>query len=272
MANVPALWEPSARKEVYDLLVALWPRLDDDDRVVLVMQIAGGPPAWMSDHLSETDRDQLCARRVFERLRIMQRSDPERPNAALETELARLRGIYPHWDVAPGDQAHFSFYSQSRWRTLDSVDDEVRLQSMTACEIVEEITTGSREDALDDWRQMVASDWDRMMAVLRGVAERTGPDPSSGPRRSGVFELRLRAQYLVRMCLAWSQVWTLSWHLIPALPRPPLTYWSRRRPPRSSPRCRRKAFGGHLMLCCQASLRTTLTRASQMITTGSLSL
>ena len=42
MANVPALWEPSARKEVYDLLVALWPRLDDDDRVVLVMQIAGG--------------------------------------------------------------------------------------------------------------------------------------------------------------------------------------------------------------------------------------
>ncbi|MEN5155473.1 hypothetical protein [Stenotrophomonas muris] len=177
MANVPALWEPSARKEVYDLLVALWPRLDDDDRVVLVMQIAGGPPAWMSDHLSETDRDQLCARRVFERLRIMQRSDPERPNAALETELARLRGIYPHWDVAPGDQAHFSFYSQSRWRTLDSVDDEVRLQSMTAAEIVEEITTGSREDALDDWRHMVASDWDRMMAVLRGVAERTGPDP-----------------------------------------------------------------------------------------------
>ncbi|ALA88235.1 hypothetical protein YH67_18935 [Stenotrophomonas maltophilia] len=177
MANVPALWEPSARKEVYDLLVALWPHLDEDDRTILVMRIAGGPPAWMSDHLSETDRDQLCARRAFERLRIMQRSDPERPHAALEAELARLRDIYPQWDVAPGDQAHFSFYSQSGWRTLDSVDDEVRLQSMTAAEIVEQMATLSRDDALDDWRQMVASDWDKMMAVLRGVAERAGPDP-----------------------------------------------------------------------------------------------
>lgn len=176
MANVPALWEPSARKEVYDLLVVLWPRLEEEDRTTLVMRIAEGPPACMSDHLSEADRDQLYARRVFERLRIMQRSDPERPHAALETELARLRDIYPQWDVAPGDQAHFSFYSQSGWRTLDSVEDEVRRQSMTAAEIVEELTTSQRENALDDWRQTVASDWDMMMAVLRGVAERTGPD------------------------------------------------------------------------------------------------
>ncbi|KRG48752.1 hypothetical protein ARC23_02710 [Stenotrophomonas beteli] len=176
MASAPALWEPSARKEVYDLLVALWPRLEEEDRTTLIMRIVGGPPTWMYDHLSQADRDQLCARRVFEQLRIMQRSDPERPHAALEAELARLRNIYPQWDVAPGDQAHFPFYSQSGWRTPDSVDDEVRLQSMTAAEIVEELITGSREDALDDWRQMVASDWDRMMAVLRGVTERTGHD------------------------------------------------------------------------------------------------
>lgn len=176
MANVPVLWDISARKEVYDLLVALWPQLEEDARNALVERIAAGPPAWISDHLPEADRDQLRARRVFERLRIMQRSDPERPHAAMEAELARLRERYPQWDVAPGEQAHFSFYSQTGWRALDAVDDKHRLQAMTPAEIVEELAAEQREDTLDGWREMVASDWEKMMAVLRDVADRTGPD------------------------------------------------------------------------------------------------
>ncbi len=176
MANVPVLWDISARKEVYDLLVALWPQLEEDDRNVLVERIAAGPPAWMSDHLPEADRDQLRSRRVFERLRIMQRSDPDRPHIALEAELAHLRERYPRWDVAAGEQAHFSFYSQSGWRALDAVDDKRRLQTMTPAEIVEELVTDQREGALDGWRKMVASDWEKMVAVLHGVAERKGPD------------------------------------------------------------------------------------------------
>jgi len=176
MANVPALWDISARKEVYDLLIALWPQLEEEARNALVERIAAGPPAWMSDHLPEADRDQLRARRVFERLRIMQRSDPERPHAAMEAELARLWERYPQWDVAPGDQAHFSFYSQSGWRALDAVDDKHRLQAMTPAEIVEELAAEQRDDTLDGWREMVASDWGKMMAVLRDVADRTGPD------------------------------------------------------------------------------------------------
>lgn len=176
MPNVPALWDLSARKEVYDLLIALWPQLEEDHRSTLVERIAAGPPAWMSDHLPEADRDQLRARRVFERLRIMQRSDPGRPHTAMEAELARLRERYPQWDVAPGEQAHFSFYSQSGWRTLGTVDDKRRLQVMTPAEIVEELAADQREDTLEGWREMVASDWEKMMAVLQGVTERTGPD------------------------------------------------------------------------------------------------
>lgn len=176
MAKVPGLWDVSTRKEVYDLLVALWPQLGEADRSTLVERIAAGPPAWMSDHLPEADREQLRARRVFERLRIMQRSDPERPHAAMEAELARLRDRYPQWDVAPGEQAHFAFYSQSGWRALDSVDDKHRLQAMTPAEIVEELATDQRENTLEGWREMVASDWGKMMAVLRGVSERIGPD------------------------------------------------------------------------------------------------
>src|SRR5688572_26037119 len=103
MANAPALWDASARKEVYDLLVALWPQLEEGDRDVLVERIVAGPPAWMSDHLPEADRDQLRARRVFERLRIMQRSDAERPHRAMEAELARLKERYPQWEVAQGE-------------------------------------------------------------------------------------------------------------------------------------------------------------------------
>ncbi|OGT58893.1 MAG: hypothetical protein A3E01_05840 [Gammaproteobacteria bacterium RIFCSPHIGHO2_12_FULL_63_22] len=176
MANVPALWDISARKEVYDLLVALWPQLEEDARNALVEKIAAGPPAWMSDHLPEAERDQLRARRVFERLRIMQRLDPERPHAAMEAELARLRVRYPKWDVAPGEQAHFSFYSQSGWRALEAVDDKRRLQAMTPAEIVEELSADQREGTLNGWREMVASDWEKMMSVLRDVADRTGPD------------------------------------------------------------------------------------------------
>lgn len=176
MVKAPALWDISARKEVYDLLVALWPHLEEDARDTLVMRIAAGPPAWMSEHLTEADRDQLSARRIFERLRIMQRSDPERPHAAMEVELARLRETYPQWDIAPGDQAHFSFFSQSGWRAPDSVNDERRLEAMSASEIVEELATDQRDDALDDWRAMVASDWNKMIAVLRDVADRAGPD------------------------------------------------------------------------------------------------
>ena len=176
MANVPALWDISARKEVYDLLVALWPQLDEDARSALVERIAAGPPAWMSDHLPEADRDRLQARRIFERLRIMQRSDPDRPHAEMEAELSRLRERYPQWDVAPGEQAHFSFYSQSGWRALDAVDDKRRLQAMTPAEIIVELSADQREHTLDGWREMVASDWEKMMAVLRAVAGRAVPD------------------------------------------------------------------------------------------------
>lgn len=176
MVKAPALWDISARKEVYDLLAALWPHLEEDARDTLVMRIVAGPPEWMFDHLPEADRDQLCARRVFERLRIMQRSDPERPHVAMEAELARLRELYPQWDIAPGDQAHFSFFSQSRWRALNAAEDERRLEAMTASAIVEVLASDQREGALDDWRAMVASDWEKMMAVLRDVADRTGPD------------------------------------------------------------------------------------------------
>lgn len=176
MANAPALWDISTRKEVYDLLVALWPQLGEDARNALIERIAAGPPAWMSGHLPEADRDQLHARRIFERLRIMQRSDPERPHAAMEAELARLRERYPQWEVAPGEQSHFSFFSQSGWRALDAVDDKRRLQAMTVAEIVEELAADQREDALDGWREMVATNWKKMMAVLHGVADRKGPD------------------------------------------------------------------------------------------------
>ena len=106
----------------------------------------------------------------------MQRSDPGRPHVAMEAELSRLRERYPQWDIAPGEQAHFSFYSQSGWRTLDAVDDKRRLQAMAPAEIVEELSADQRDHTLDGWREMVASDWEKMMAVLRDVADRTGPD------------------------------------------------------------------------------------------------
>lgn len=176
MPRTPALWDGSTRKEVYDLLVALWPQLEDQDRSDLVEHIAAGPPDWLTSHLPEADRDQPRARRVFERLRIMERSDAERPHAGLEAELRRLRERYPQWDVAPGDQAHFAFYSQSGWRMLGAAGDTQGLQNMTHAEIIEELDSDDREDALDAWREIVASDWGRMEAVLRGIAERRGAD------------------------------------------------------------------------------------------------
>jgi len=176
MAKAPALWDISAKKEVYDLLAALWPRLGQNDRSALVDKIAAGPPAWMSAHLPEADRGQLRARRIFERLRIMQRADQDHPHAEMEAELARLRELYPTWDVAPGDQAHFSFYSQAGWRVLDAVDDKRRLQAMTPAEVINELTSDQRDDALEGWREMVASDWNKMIQVLRGTTGRAGPD------------------------------------------------------------------------------------------------
>lgn len=176
MVKSPALWDISAKKEVYDLLVALWPRLEQGDRSELIEKIAAGPPAWMSAHLPEADRNQLRDRRIFERLRVMQRADQDHPHAEMEVELARLRELYPMWDVAPGDQAHFSFYSQVGWRPLDTMDDKRRLQAMTPTEIINELTTDQREHTLEGWREMVASDWNKMIEVLRGTAERTGPD------------------------------------------------------------------------------------------------
>lgn len=176
MPRTPALWDSSTRKEVYDLLVELWPQLEDQDRSDLVENIGAGPPGWLTSHLPEEDRDQFRARRVFERLRIMERSDPERLHAGLEAELGRLRERYPHWDVAPGEQAHFAFYSQSGWRTLGAVEDKQRLQAMTPVAIIEELDSDERGDTLDAWREMVASDWGKMEAVLRGIAERRGPD------------------------------------------------------------------------------------------------
>ncbi|MCD9125401.1 hypothetical protein [Luteimonas fraxinea] len=176
MPKMPALWDASTRKETFDLLVALWPLLEDGDRDALVARIAAGPPAWSTDHLAAEDRDQLLARRVFERLRIMERSDPGHPHAGLEAELARLLAMHPNWDIAPGEKAHFAIYSQSGWRMSDATDDKQSLQIMTPAEIVEELGADDREDTLDAWREMVASDWDKMQAVLQGAVERYGLD------------------------------------------------------------------------------------------------
>ena len=191
MASVPVLWELSAKKEVYDLLVALWPELDEGARERLVAHISEGPPETLPVDFPEPERTQRRDRRIFERLEIMRRADPERPCGALNEVLGRLDGLYG-WTLAPGDQAHFSIYNQTGWRTLGAADDSRGLAELDEDGIVGELLGDGREDALEAWRDVAARDWTKMMGVLRGITARTGPDPDVW--EATLWGLRTRAE------------------------------------------------------------------------------
>ena len=177
MSKLPVLWDNSTRKEVYDVLVDLWPQLDDPSRSELVDRITAGPPAFLTDHLPVADREHFRARRIFERLRIMQRADATRPHAGLDAALAHILEQHPGWIVAPGEQAHFAIFSQFGQRTLGAPDDTELLSSMSPEEVIAKLLQDERERVLEAWSDVAASDWAKMTAVLEGVAEQRGPDP-----------------------------------------------------------------------------------------------
>jgi hypothetical protein len=168
MPSMPALWNAAHRKEVFDLLVSLWPTLDANDQAVLSTAIVVGPPAELIATLPEEGREASRDRRIFDRIAAITHAGHALTDI-LDAERARLAERYPNWQWA-GERSHFAMYTQVRWGNgsdhtpealMDRSDDELR-----ALLLSEE---ADREDVLDAWRQFSARETNRTLLILDSI-------------------------------------------------------------------------------------------------------
>lgn len=170
--DVP-LWSASLQKEALDLLVAVWPKLDEAGRQQLVAGILRGPPE-REDTSGQNDvqqRQRWHDRAVFERLALLDRlGEPKLPKEGGD-RLAALKRQYPNWDVAEGDRAHFTAWMESlHGHESDyGVDDLKRLSGAALLRILRE-PGPFREGRLDVWSRVAGSRPGRAIGVLRAIA------------------------------------------------------------------------------------------------------
>lgn len=167
MSSMAALWLPSCRKETFDLLVSLWPTLDEDDRRELGLALLTGPPSDLLDRFSDqAHRTERRDRMVFERLELLGRVGIPALPEELAAELRRLRELYENWQLADGEQAHFSIWSESSWRRR--LGNAVDLNGVLIDELLGRLGGAGQDadDMLSDWQDLARSNPEHVRTQL----------------------------------------------------------------------------------------------------------
>jgi hypothetical protein len=164
------LWGSSTRKETFDLLVVLWPRLSDDERGQLATALLAGPAPARSSGDDRRDRT------IFDRLALLERSDQSDFPEALSAELRRIRISHPHWEIQKGERAHFSMYREDTLRSLPAsvhtsaatlvADDFSSLLSLREHDVNE------FDDLRDRVIQSIKEDYAAAVATLRASSQK----------------------------------------------------------------------------------------------------
>ena len=179
MAESNALWHATSRKETMDLLGDLWRALDPGGRERLEVELLAGPPDAMLDHLEDGERQSSRDRRIYDRITVIERVGEPALTPALVERMEAIRAAHPQWRASPGEQAHFSSWTEMRWGpdTRLSASD---LAAMDDAALIETLRSDQdrREGLLDSWRQFAAAQPKRAVSVLGQIAAAEYPGPA----------------------------------------------------------------------------------------------
>jgi hypothetical protein len=179
MADIPFLWSSGGRKEAMALLDVLWLEGTDKHRERITDAILAGPPADLLARIGEDDRPKSRDRRIFDRLKGLERLGAPPLGERLQAEVERLAIAYPQWIAPEGERAHFAAWSEVRLGPDSdySVDD---LAQKTTAELVELLVTPTdlREGLLEAWKELGEAEPEKAVVVLESLAARDNPVPT----------------------------------------------------------------------------------------------
>ena len=162
------LWSIETQRETMRLLVALAPRLDEDELVRLERAILTGPPREMYRADIEEERwIRIQDRDIWLCLAKISQAGAEL-NAAARERLNGLSTKYPDWQLAEDEREEFP--------TWMSDDSELRIHVKTPRdrdELIEWLRENPDPDVWrpDDWRERCRDDFDEAAWALTTLAE-----------------------------------------------------------------------------------------------------
>lgn len=179
MHSISALWHPAMRKEVFDLLVHLWPALDEDGRVKLSVSLLKGPPEEVLACAQDVDARTLRSdRSIFERIALLDRIEGTGLTDSLRAELTRIDAIYPGWEIADGSKAHFSTWMETGWRGAAQVGEEdVKALDIEAWLSLMQSDRWELDSHFAAWSALARRDPAFVLSFLKEVSEDPRPMP-----------------------------------------------------------------------------------------------
>ena len=163
-----------------DLLTMLWAHADPQMQETLGKTITAGPPDHLLAHIENVEERQKSRdRRIFDRLIVLQRLGDPILTAELATEAQRLRELYPNWEAAEGEEAHFSSWIETR-TGIDTRYDIEDLKDFTNEELIEVLIreVEMREGMLESWRLLMDTEPTRGVELLEMLSRREAPMPA----------------------------------------------------------------------------------------------
>lgn len=178
MAETPMIWASGARKEAMTLLGTMWASGSEEARERIVRALIAGPPDDLLTRIEEEKRESSRDRRIFDRLKVIERIGQPPIDARLRAELDRIEAAYPVWNAPEGERATFATWSEYRHgpETDFGVDDLATLPQDELVVMLQD-TEERRDGLLDAWKQLADTDPETAIGVLEELAQKGNSGP-----------------------------------------------------------------------------------------------
>jgi hypothetical protein len=172
------IWASGARKEALVLLGSIWATASAETRERIEEALLAGPPDNLLARLEGDERTSSRDRRIFDRLKVLERVGNPPLDPRLRAELDRIEAAYPVWTAPEGERATFSSWSEFRLgpETDYGVDDLAKLPQDELVATLQD-TTNHREGLLDAWKQLADTESEVAIAVFEELAQSENAGP-----------------------------------------------------------------------------------------------
>lgn len=209
MAETPLIWASGARKEAMTLLARMWASGSEEARERIVQALLEGPPDDLLIRIEEEKRESSRDRRIFDRLKVIERIGQPPIDARLRAELDRIEATYPVWNAPEGERATFATWSEYRHGpdTDFGVDDLATLPQDELIATLQD-TVERRDGLLGAWKQLADTDPETTIGVLEELAQKghSGPGDVWEYGLWGLRESAKRPERRARILAALEQI------------------------------------------------------------------
>lgn len=161
------LWSTETERELIRLLVALVPKLDQEQLLELEQLILQGPPRKMFNDDIEAERYKLIVdRKIW--LRLMKiKATKVTLNLDTEQRLEELRKQYPLWELADDERDEFS-----SWVNINADSSELVQIPLHRKDLIEWLKQDNSDHwQRDDWFQRCRDDFSTTACALWGLQQ-----------------------------------------------------------------------------------------------------